>query len=1649
VVPRLRIFLSSPADVSRERLRTHLVIRRLAAEYRRYFSIEPSLWEYEPMLASRHFQDAIELPSSCDIVILTVWSRLGTPLPEKTSVREYRGIDGRAPVTGTEWEFEEALKANRATGGKGPPELLAYRRMGRVVTVLDDPALHAEAVQQFEALERFWRRWFVGDTGFLAGFATYRDPESFERKLEADLRILIERRIRDTQANPAAAVWLKSSPFRGLRAYDFDDAPVFFGRHGETGDGLTRLLDAAERGTAFLVVTGPSGSGKSSLARAGLLPSLLAPKTVAGVGLWRRAIMRPADAGGDPFLALARALTPDSPASGEGLPELLGRHMKTAELATNLAAGGDPAFLLARTLRDLAAAERTRLGLLPHEEARLVLLIDQLEELTTRPEIAPGQRSRFVRTVAALARSGVVWVIATVRSDLWHLLEQISELRELAEAGARLTLAAPDAAQLLEIIRKPAQAAGLSFDIEQGSELSLDALLAREAEAQPGVLPLLSVVLDELYERDVATGQNSVLTAASYRALGGLHAAIGRRAESRLQDIQKTDPLAAAALPRVLRSLVTVTTPAEAATTRSAALTAFPEGSPERRLVEALTGPDTRLLTAEDRGQGPAVRLAHEALIANWPRAKSIVADSASLIRLRDDIDAQRRRWEAAGRRPELLLAAGLPLTEARELTKKLGPELPPELLAFIKASRRRVHGYLQLAAAAGVIVLLSAGYWTWYWDQHLRTKTQYCANYGERWGVPYCIGELDGATQAARQRSYRFRIRGGRVLELARVNGSGSPIVFSDNLFKQEAWISDVALWQFTYLSDVLGTRPLLASVYMKNPAGLTLRQVSYRYSDDRQQAIARFEGGFGGDEGQTGAGSRLGLAANNTSEETQRSTIHRHRLSFDAQGQLVRREFLPATGDRTVADALGSHGRAYDYNAAGLPIRMRNLDSQSNTLVDKWGNAEQRFAYDRRGDLVAGQWLDRDGHLHANEQNFARFVWTLDSAGNLVDERLYTAAGSLTARTDLGVTHSTQKFDGRGNNIDERFFDSGGHPVISLGSGVAGQTHRYDARGNVLDVSFIGLKGELILRKDSGVARITYQYDKYGNTLEEAYFGTDGRPILSKGNGAAGTVYRYDEHGNDVEESYFGVDRKPTLSKSRYARHTMRYKSGGNMVDEEYFGVDGRPIAIKEGFARVTYSYDDSGNRTESAYYGVDGKPVANSDGVARVLVVYDERGNKSESENLDVDGRPTADKDGYVHKKYRYDDRGNQVEWENLDADGRLLANSEGLARETFSYDKRGNRVEVSNFDVNGRLAADREGQVHLTYQYDERGNRIEWANHGPDGRALADNDGVARTTYVYDGRGNKVEEDYFGVDGLRAPDHLGIGGQRFKYDAHDNRIRQDALGTDGRPVLVRIAGFASFAYSYDQRGNKTEERYLGVDGGLVRSAVLGYARKVQAYDERDNLVEEKYFDTDGEPMSSSGTARRTWRYDDRGNRVETRFFGVDDRPLQRLALIISEYDAQDRLVAESGKDSSGKPAMFRQDGIDVMQMRYLYGFGSEQIDQIYLDENGARIPVAVECTKADPGSAAARIGLAPGDWVLMYDGEAVLSTPQLLFMAAHAAPGSHTLTVRRGGVTLPPLDVPGGKLDLDIKDVPAARPGAGAPRTPPRNGRSRRR
>lgn len=112
---KVRIFVSSPSDVDHERALLKEVCGRLREEYLSYFEVQAILWEEEALTADRNFQDGILRPADCEIVVVVLWTRLGTPLPDEP----YGGM------TGTEWEFVNAVEASSA---RGHPEVLVYTR---------------------------------------------------------------------------------------------------------------------------------------------------------------------------------------------------------------------------------------------------------------------------------------------------------------------------------------------------------------------------------------------------------------------------------------------------------------------------------------------------------------------------------------------------------------------------------------------------------------------------------------------------------------------------------------------------------------------------------------------------------------------------------------------------------------------------------------------------------------------------------------------------------------------------------------------------------------------------------------------------------------------------------------------------------------------------------------------------------------------------------------------------------------------------------------------------------------------------------------------------------------------------------------------------------------------------------------------------------------------------------------------------------------------------------------------------------------------------------------------------------------------------------------------------------------------------------
>ena len=698
----LRIFFSSPSDVIPERRRAALLVERLAKDYGRFFQIIPVLWETEPMIASGHFQDAIIPPSETDILVLILWSRLGIPLPERTEHHQYRGIDGHVPVTGTEWEFENALQAQKV---KGLPDLLAYRKTAKPRAEFATEAEAIDLARQFKMLNVFWDRYFVNQGEFRAAFWQFEDLRDFEQRLESDLRRLIERRIAglriDTEKS-LASTWFKGTPFRGLETYRFEHAPIFFGRSDATKTAVEHLVENAESGRPFLLILGASGAGKSSLAQAGVVPALGVRGVVRGVGEWRRAIMRPAQDPGGPFASLAAALSAD-----EAFPELLkgqdvaafGRHLEASVT--------DPVFPVATAIMAREKSAHDSQQLARHESVKLVLVVDQLEELFTLGDVSPQRRQAFIACLEGFVNSGCAFIVGTMRSDYWHRASELPRLVALAEGRGRFDLLSPGQAEIAEMIRRPAEVAGLSFETDQRTEIRLDAALAEEAASEPGALPLLSFLLDALYSRDVETGKSATLSYGSMRGLGGLQGAIAMRAEAAFAALP---PSVQTALPKVLRALVTVSRSGAEPTAREAPMTRFAEDSDERRIVDALLHPQMRLLVAEGDGDSARVRLAHEAMITHWDRAKRQIAQDLDDLRTRAVVEEAQVDWRSApiSRKRDYLLRDPQ-LANASDLLGRWRGELDAETEYYIRLSHRRARLRQRLTAGAAVVFGLVA----------------------------------------------------------------------------------------------------------------------------------------------------------------------------------------------------------------------------------------------------------------------------------------------------------------------------------------------------------------------------------------------------------------------------------------------------------------------------------------------------------------------------------------------------------------------------------------------------------------------------------------------------------------------------------------------------------------------------------------------------------------------------------------------------------------------------------------------------------------------------------------------------------------------------------------------------------------------------
>jgi tetratricopeptide (TPR) repeat protein len=495
-----------------------------------------------------------------------------------------------------------------------------------------------------------------------------------------------------------------------LAPFEAEHTAVFFGRSRAIDEARRRLAAAEERGTPFLLIVGASGSGKSSLARAGVIPRLTTPGMVASIVVWRVARMKPSEGQAGPLRALATALFAEG-----ALPELTQSDFSdAAALAGNFDRGGEVvAQPILRALQRIGAATQHDRRTDRPLQSTLLLLVDQFEELFAKG-ISDSDRSAFAETLKQLIATRRIWIVATLRADLYEHVIREPTLKSLKEAGASFDLGLPGPAELADIVRAPAHAAGLTFESEPAKGPLDDRLLADAKNADS--LPLLQFTLQQLYERRVETENTMQLTHKAYDALGGLEGAIAAEAE---RAVARLKPEASAALPRLLRRLAEPAHDGTALTLREVPRRDVEADPSEAALLEALLA--ARILIARTDAQGqPTVRLAHNAVFVRWPRAQDAARANRDFYRVRAEVEDALRLWQTNGRPNDRLIQPGVPLAEAEDLVRRFDTELSANLTDYVGISRHRARRRQRFERAAAVfffalaVTTTVAGVWAY-----------------------------------------------------------------------------------------------------------------------------------------------------------------------------------------------------------------------------------------------------------------------------------------------------------------------------------------------------------------------------------------------------------------------------------------------------------------------------------------------------------------------------------------------------------------------------------------------------------------------------------------------------------------------------------------------------------------------------------------------------------------------------------------------------------------------------------------------------------------------------------------------------------------------------------------------------------------------
>ena len=667
---KLRIFISSPGDVKPERLIAKKVIDELNRIYSDYVCLETLMWEDFPLEATASFQSGIDYfirNEKVDIAVFILWSRLGSTLG-----KEYVKQDGTLYKSGTEYEFDTMYALWQQTGS---PNILVYVKDADFrYQNLNNVSELEEALRQNKDVKAFIEERFRDhETQTNYAYLQFGELATFEQRLRTHLSGLIRRRIGHVDY---IREW-EGNPYVGLNSYEFSQSSIFCGRKSVVYDIAGRLMKITDEGKCpSLMILGESGSGKSSLVKAGVLPFFINDSTRDD---YRIVSMTPSQFNGNVYAGLVDCLAGCFPFLSES-PYL-----------KELRDGVDESYRFEHLGYALAGREKGT--------PTPILFLDQFEELFSDSRITERERRRALLLLRGLVSTQCIWCLFSMRSDFYNRFSQYADLGLIKQASVVVDIPAVGVAEITEIVREPARKANLKWEVNDYGD-GLDKTIIGDA-GRIRDLPLIEFALSELY--NCRTGD--LLTFEAYERIGRLGGAVVKYADGFYNGLSRSEQ---AVFCELLGAVMTVSPDGQGFMRKTSLKREVEKSKLHRELVDKLIAAHLFVSGKDCEGRA-TVTIVHEMLLTSWPVVERWAQEQREFLERNDYYEKRAQYWNASRRSKKELIAERSALLEAEYFVYAYGSRTTESTLHYLRQSllrqrRKGLFGYL-----AGFVLLAVA----------------------------------------------------------------------------------------------------------------------------------------------------------------------------------------------------------------------------------------------------------------------------------------------------------------------------------------------------------------------------------------------------------------------------------------------------------------------------------------------------------------------------------------------------------------------------------------------------------------------------------------------------------------------------------------------------------------------------------------------------------------------------------------------------------------------------------------------------------------------------------------------------------------------------------------------------------------------------